>query len=125
MKKYYLIIVLMLMLGGCTVTGPMQQPADVEVENTGPTQVLLAQAAGKEGQGNISEAIALTERAVRIEPRNAYAWHRLATLYFSSGDLKKSEQFARRSNQLARGNQKLMQDNQQLIEEIQNSRRGF
>ena len=125
MKKCYSIVVLILMLGGCSVTGPMQQPADVEIENTGPTQVLLAQAGAKEKQGDRSEAIALTERAVRIEPRNAYAWHRLAKLYFLSKNLKKAEQFARRSNQLARGNQKLMQDNQQLIEEIKASQQGF
>ncbi|MCF6236896.1 MAG: tetratricopeptide repeat protein [Gammaproteobacteria bacterium] len=125
MNKYYLIIALILTLGGCSVTGPMQQPADIEIKNSGPTQVLLAQAVGKEKQGNISEAIALTERAVRIEPRNAFAWHRLARLYFSSGNLKKAEQFTRRSNQLARGHQKLMQDNQQLLEEIHISRQGF
>ncbi len=125
MKKYYLMFALILTLGGCSVTGPMQQPADVETKNTGPTQVLLAQADDQEGPGNISEAIALTERAVRIEPRNAYAWHRLAMLYFSSGDLKKAEQFALRSRQLARGHRQLLQDNEQLLEEIQSSRQGF
>ncbi len=100
------------------MTGPLQQPAGIEIGNSGPTRILLAQAADKERQGNIGEAIVLAERAVRIEPRNAYAWHHLAELYFSNGDLKKAEQFARRSIQLAHGNDSLIERNHELIEKI-------
>ncbi len=49
-------------------------------------------------------AIAQVERTVRIEPRNVYAWHKLATLQLAAGDSNKAEQFARRSNQFATGN---------------------
>jgi len=113
MKKSYLPISLALMLGACTSSGPV-----LESRASGPTAVLLAQAGDHELAGDINKSIALVERAVRIEPRNAFAWHRLAKLYFSLNKYGKAEQFARRSLQFAAGNKNLIQENQQLIELI-------
>ena len=113
MRKYYLPIALALALGACTSTGPVSEP-----KASGPSAVLLAQANTLEQAGDVDKSIALVERAVRIEPRNAFAWHRLAKLYFALVEYGKAEQFARRSIQFAAGNKRLIEDNQQLIELI-------
>ena len=113
MRKGYLLLAMVLALGACSTTGPMSGQTV-----SGPTGVLLAQANEHERMGDIDKSIALVERAVRIEPRNAFAWHRLAKLHFSLNNFSKAEQFARRSIQFAGGNKRLIQDNQRLIETV-------
>ncbi len=83
---------------------------------------LLTQAETLQQSGNLSGAIAQVERAVRIEPRNAYAWYRLATLQLAAGDLNRAEQFARRSNQYAAGNRELIEANQKVMDEVRRLR---
>lgn len=109
--KFMLMSVLALLVTAC-VSAPAQ-PA-----GSGPAAELIAQADSLQQNGDSSSAIARIERAVRLEPRNAYAWHRLATLHFASGDLKKAEQFARRSNQFAAGNRELIDANQQVLDAV-------
>lgn len=109
--KFFPVILLALLSAACAYTP--SQPA-----GTGPAAELIAQADTLQQSGDIHGAIARVERAVRLEPRNAHAWHRLATLHFASGDLNKAEQFARRSNQFAAGNRALIDANQQLLEEV-------
>ena len=113
MKKYIQLLLVSLVLGGCSVTGPMGTS-----QNKGPGAVLLAQAETQQQLGNLSKSIALVERAVRIEPRNAYAWHHLAKLYFEAENYKKAEQFALRSNQFAGQDRQLVNENSRLIESI-------
>ncbi len=113
MRKNGLSVILALFLGACTSAAILPEP-----EANGPTAVLLAQANEQALAGNMGKSIALVERAVRIEPRNAFAWHRLAKLYFELNKLGKAEQFARRSIQFAAGNKRLIQDNRQLIQLI-------
>ncbi len=93
---------------------PQSQPA----QRSAVSVQLLAQAETLQQSGNLSGAIAQVERAVRIEPRNAYAWHRLATLQLAAGDLNRAEQFARRSNQYAAGNRELIEANQKVMNEV-------
>lgn len=107
---------------------PAQPPTQPPVQPVQPAQrsavsvQLLAQADTLQQSGDLSGAIAQIERAVRIEPRNAYAWHRLATLQLTAGDLNRAEQFARRSNQYAAGDRELIEANQKVMDEVRRLR---
>ena len=115
---HILLIVTALVTAGCSSTP--EQPETTTI--SGPAAPLLAQAETLQQQGNINGAIAQIERALRLEPRNAHAWHRLATLHLTKGDLNKAEQFARRSNQFSAGNQELIDANQKVLDEVQRLR---
>ena len=105
------VIVTAVIMSGCS-TAPMQP------EGSAPAQQLFTQADTLQQNGDIKGSIAQVERIVRLEPRNAYAWHRLATLHLANGELNKAEQFARRSNQYAAGNKALIAENQKVIDEV-------
>ncbi len=113
MKRYTLTLLLLII----AVTG-CSNVAMKPVSHSSASQQLLAQAEAAQQSGDLSGAISHVERAVRIEPRNAYAWHTLATLQLAAGNMNKAEQFARRSNQYAAGNQALIEANQSMMEKI-------
>lgn len=114
----YLLVAIAAITAGCSSHAPLQSG-----NQHGPATELLAQAETLQQSGNLDSAIAQTERAVRIEPRNAYAWHRLAALHLTSGDLNKAEQFALRSSQYAAGNRELIDANQKLLDEVKRLRK--
>lgn len=111
--RCYTLILITLIATGCS-TAPMQ-PSEL---NSGPAAQLISQADMMQQMGDYNNAIALVERAVRIDPRNAYAWHRLANLNLLNSKLDKAEQFALRSNQFAAGNKELLEANQNIINEV-------
>ncbi len=111
MKKVFLLAITILLINGCAVQAP--QPT-----STGPAGLLMAQADQFAANGEHSQAIALLERAVRIEPRNGHAWLRLARLHFASGDLNKAEQFARRAMQFAGSDKMLKRACQELLDKV-------
>ncbi len=93
MIKQGLLIALLLGLSACSVVPTSQTPKG--------TDTLLAQADQSVASGNNRQAIAILERAVRLQPRNAQAWVRLAELYLLEGEYRKAEQFAGRAQQIA------------------------
>jgi len=111
MKKVLLLAITLLLVNGCAVQAP--QPT-----RTGPGVLLMAQADELAANGEHSQAIALLERAVRIEPRNGHAWLRLARLHVASGDLNKAQQFARRAMQFAGTDKMLKRACQELLDNV-------
>jgi tetratricopeptide (TPR) repeat protein len=77
---------------------------------------LLAKADKREEQAQWERAAALLERALRIEPRNARLWHRLAKIRLQQGRYAMAESLAQKSNALAKDDEELKQDNAELIE---------
>ena len=114
MKRCNFVLCLLLIIAVAGCSNVALQP----VSHSNASQQLLAQAEVAQQSGDISGAISHVERAVRIEPRNAYAWHTLATLQLAAGNINKAEQFARRSNQYAAGNQALIEKNQKVMDEV-------
>jgi Flp pilus assembly protein TadD len=112
MKRIRLIAVTLLLLASCSVQPPKQDGTG------GPAGILLTQADEKAAVGDRAQAIALLERAVRLEPRNGYAWLRLGKLYLAKGDSARAEQFARRALQFAGGDRALAEQSKGLLEEI-------
>ena len=113
---HIILIIVAVIIAGCSSRGSPQQSANSST--SGPAEPLLAQAETLQQHGDINSAIAQVERALRIEPRNAHAWHQLATLHLAAGELNKAEQFARRSNQFAAGNRQLIDANQKVLDDV-------
>lgn len=116
-------------LAGCAVTprseeqviGPSQ---DSSLERKNPTQqanpavvALLDSAGAKEQAGNLEQAGGTLERALRLEPRNAMLWHRLARVRLKQGQLQAAVDMAAKSNSLAGENADLRSWNWAVIAE--------
>lgn len=82
---------------------------------------LLVKADSQEQLAHWERAAALLERALRIEPRNARLWHRLAKIRLQQGRYGMAESLAQKSNALAKDDEVLKRLNAELIEE---ARRG-
>ena len=86
-----------------------QQPAVV---------ALLNEADRYDAQGQPDQAAASLERALRIQPRDATLWHRLATIRFEQGQLQQAQTLAAKSNVLAGNNHRLKAANWRLIADV-------
>ncbi len=86
--------------------------------SAGPADTLLAQANSKASLGETNQAIAVLERAVRLQPRDANAWLRLAELYLGLGEAHKAEQFARRAKQFSGADKSLLWRIEQVIMQV-------
>jgi Flp pilus assembly protein TadD len=112
MKRFWLFAVIAVLLNACSFQPPKKG------EPVGPAEILLAQAKEKKAAGETEQAIALIERALRLEPRKAEGWLALARLHYEGGDLHRAEQFARRALQFAGADKKLVQESQELLTKI-------
>lgn len=93
-------------------------PADYREPAASPAVVaLLDQARNQARVGEGEQAAASLERALRIEPRNPWLWHRLAVLRLQQRYWDQAVDLANRSNSLAAGNPRLLGGNWQVIAE--------
>ncbi|WP_370300239.1 tetratricopeptide repeat protein [Abyssibacter sp.] len=74
-------------------------------DDAGPAAIALAdQAAALRNQGDLQGAAAQLERALRIEPRNAFLWLLLGQIHLEQADTDQARQMAHRARSLASGN---------------------
>lgn len=66
-------------------------------------------------KGQSSQAAAIIERALRIEPKNALLWHRLSQIRLQQQQWQQAIVMARKSNALAKGNTTLQSKNWGII----------
>ncbi len=85
---------------------------------------LLAKAEAEQRQAHWERAAALLERGLRIEPRNAQLWHRLAKIRLQQGRYGMAESLAEKSNALAKDDEALKQQNAELIEAARRAAAG-
>ncbi len=91
-------------------TGDTAEPAAT------PASLALLQSAQRlANDGRSEEAAAILERAIRMETRNPWLWHRLAVLRFQEGRHSLAIELAKKSNVLARDNRRLVAGNWLLI----------
>lgn len=76
---------------------------------------LLQQADDLMAESKFDKSSDKLERLVRIEPKFAQAWSRLAWMALKAGDAKRSQQLAQRSNSYSRDNDNLKLLNWQFI----------
>jgi len=82
-----------------------------------PAASLVAFADQAQGRGDYGQAASSLERALRIEPRNAYLWNRLARLRFAQGQYGEAGDLAAKSNALAGADRALKRDNWKMVAE--------
>jgi tetratricopeptide (TPR) repeat protein len=81
----------------------------------GAVDKLLAEASIQQRNSQPVEAAALLERALRIEPRNADIWYRLARVRMTQGQYRQAAALAAKSNSLASKNLPMQARNWRLI----------
>lgn len=99
---------------------PMYSNESVSTSRT--VLALLDQASRQVNAGSPEKAAAILERALRIEPRNARLWHRLAVIRYQQGQYTQAESLAAKSSTLAQGDWHLKQKNAELIEQVRQRR---
>lgn len=99
--------------------GAVIQPGDSEsdksVSSNRATLGLLAQADQLQRKGELEASAAVLERALRIEPRNARLWSRLAGLRLAQGKSQLAANLAAKSNSLAGADSQLVEKNNEII----------
>lgn len=78
---------------------------------------LLAQSKFEMEQYNYDDAEALLNRALRIEPSNAWLWHNMAVLKFYQQDYHQAIQQALKSNNLGKNSPQLRNNNSKVIKQ--------
>lgn len=111
---------LSLLLAACASspqpTTPMMDISS-EQDTRRATSSLLAKVEIQEGAQNWERAAALLERALRIEPRDAQLWHRLAQIRLQQGQYHLAASLAQKSNALAGDNVQLKEKNTRLVKQ--------
>jgi len=97
-----------------TPAAPVAAPEPV---HGGPVVALLKQSKQQESRGENDRAVATLERALRIEPRSAHLWNRLAHLRLAQKRAVLAAEMAAKSTALAGGDTALKRDNWLLIAE--------
>jgi len=95
-------------------TGP-ERKTEARVSSSPVVLAMLDEANEKQQAGNHAAAIFALERALAREPKNAYLWHRLATLHLEQKDWQQAYVLANKSNSLIRDNPSLKIDNWKII----------
>ncbi|MBL1278398.1 MAG: tetratricopeptide repeat protein [Ectothiorhodospiraceae bacterium] len=116
----WVILITAITLVGCAGKAIETDPNQSDIGNTQDAsravKTLLAKADTQASHAHFERAAALIERALRIEPRNAHLWHRLASVRLQQGKYAQAESLAQKSSSLAKGNEELQQRNLELID---------
>ncbi len=100
---------------------PPPQPAPEEDPETvagdfNPAVITLLNKANEQARvGHLDQSAASLERALRIEPGNAWLWHRLALVRLFQQRHEEAISLAAKSNTRAEGKRRLQADNWRLI----------
>ncbi len=102
------------------VVSAYQAPRSLEIKPTysTPVEELLQLSKQQQGEGKLVAAVASVERALRIEPRNAYLWNRLAHLRLEQGQGGRAVELAAKSRSLAGADNSLKADNWRLAAKV-------
>jgi len=121
-KPLLLLPLSLLFLAGCAqfnLGQPTGHPGVLPVADSQQIPAVIAdlleQADQQFLQGEYNESLATLERAVRIKPRYAEVWSRMAQVYLHQGKFPQTRQHAERSNSYIKNNQDLKYFNNKLI----------
>ena len=112
-SAHWLLLLPLLALVGCAGLAP-GRPGSETVSNSPAVVAMLDASQQEQAAGRLDRAAANLERALRIEPRNAMIWHRLARVRLEQGRYDLVTGLAAKSNTLA-GNDALRAANWRLI----------
>jgi tetratricopeptide (TPR) repeat protein len=98
---------------------PAPEPApERSPQPTTPASTLLASVDEAVAAGDLERAAALSERALRITPRDGTLWYRLASIRFQQRQYSDAEGFARRALSFAGSDRALTEQINQLLARI-------
>ena len=100
--------------GSAASLPPPKSPV-VAIPRNPAVLALLDQAKLQAQQGDGERAAATLERAIRIEPRDPWLWHRLAVLRLQQQRYRDAIDMANKSNALADADKLLLSGNYQVI----------
>jgi Tfp pilus assembly protein PilF len=80
-----------------------------------PVADLLAKAETELQAGQLERSTASLERALRIAPKTAVLWQRLAQVHLRQGDARQAEAMAMKSNSLVSAGSLLLRKNWEII----------
>jgi predicted Zn-dependent protease len=113
-----LILSLLLLSGACSVP---QSPAnryqsDIEIDQpeASPVTELQSQALAAIKRNEYQQAIDYLQRAIKIQPRNAWNWHYLAQAYWHDGNYDRCLAMIDRSSSYGSYDQPLISANDKL-----------
>ena len=94
---------------------PQREETPPAPSTGGAVLALLDRADHYRSAGDAAGEAATIERALRIDPRNAQLWHRLASTRLEQGQPQQAEQLALKSNALSAGDAALQLRNWRLV----------
>ncbi len=112
----FVLLLIVLVIAACA--GPQKSEQAPAPKAGRAVTSLLAKADTRAQAGEWGQAAALLERALRIEPRNAWLWHHLATVRFQQKRYAQAVSLANKSSSLAPGDAALQEKNRRLVEEV-------
>lgn len=114
-------VVIGLLLSGCAgQSRPGESRVKISSEQDASRAIssLLAKADTQVQAKEWERAAAYLERALRIEPRNGYLWHRLAQVRMQQGQYSQAKNLVQKSSALAGDDEELKLNNAQLLEQL-------
>ena len=94
----------------------LDEPESLRDDPVNPAVVALLNNANEQvSEGQHAQAAASLERALKIDPKNAWLWHRLARTRLDLGELEQAQSLAARSNSYAEHDRRLLAENWLLI----------
>lgn len=93
----------------------IEEPVSIESPRKGPAEALYREAKVSMAQGKNQQAEFAIERALRIEPSNAYYWYTMGKIKYRQGAYEEAVQLCLKSKSLAGKNTRLLQANDRLI----------
>ncbi|MDH3692995.1 MAG: tetratricopeptide repeat protein [Gammaproteobacteria bacterium] len=114
--KGFALLCLLLALTSCAA--PVRLPTEegpVVYDSQPAVVALLSDAERETGAGDLDRAAAALERALRIDPGDAMAWHQLAKLRLQQGAINEAISLANKSTQLANDTPALQRANWRLV----------
>lgn len=109
----WICLAVLLFMTGCAAIRP-DAPPSAPSTNTAAVS-LLNKARSQSSAGQLHEASASLERAVRIEPRNPYLWQELARVRLEQGQYRQAENLAAKSNSLISADKAMRKENWRII----------
>jgi Tfp pilus assembly protein PilF len=120
-----LALLVILSIGvGCSVPdapleNPYQSPVDSGESGSEPIRLLHNQALAAINESQYQQASDYLQRAIKIEPRNAWSWHYLADVHWRRGELERCLAMIQRSQSYAVDDEQLASANQLLMAQCQ------
>jgi tetratricopeptide (TPR) repeat protein len=111
-----LLLILIASCSGPEIVPERYQTASIGPERTvGPVAELHRKAISAIHQDRYAQAVEYLQRAIKIEPRNAYSWHYLALTYWHSNQYGRCVNMINRSISYSSGQDDLERANTALL----------